>query len=207
SLRGLHFQGPGTDLRVALSPNARWLGGGDATPEGHAFMPNIPTEEVFTTPDFRGTEGPVTLTRRARIQGVVVEGAQLTFRAGRVTACTATRGAEALEKFLDTDPGARRLGEVALVDCSSPIWKSGKVFDSTLLDENATCHAALGSAYDLGYEGADLLSEQEKTDRGFNTSFVHEDLMIGSDEVSVTGSAASGRDVPLITRGKFVLPV
>jgi len=136
-----------------------------------------------------------------------VVGAQLTFRAGRVTACTATRGAEALEKFLDTDPGARRLGEVALVDCSSPIWKSGKVFDSTLLDENATCHAALGSAYDLGYEGADLLSEQEKTDRGFNTSFVHEDLMIGSDEVSVTGSAASGRDVPLITRGKFVLPV
>lgn len=205
SLRSLHFQGPGTDLRVALSADSRWLGGGDATPDGHAFLPNIPSEEVFATPDFRGTEGTVSMTRRARIHGVVVEGVRLSFRAGVVASCSAERGAEALERFLETDAGARRLGEVALVDTASPIWKSGVVFDSMLLDENAACHIALGAGYDPGFEGAEGLSESEKAKRGFNTSFVHEDFMIGSEEVSVTGTDAAGREVPVIVKGRFVL--
>jgi aminopeptidase len=196
-LRSLRFQGPGTDLRVALSPGSRWLGGGDATPDGRPFMPNIPSEEVFSTPDFRGTEGVVSMTRRARIHGTVVEGARLEFRAGVVTSCSAARGGEALERFLETDEGARRLGEVALVDTGSPIWKSGVVFDTMLLDENAACHIALGAGYELGLQGADR--------RGFNTSFVHEDFMIGSDDVTVTGTDAGGREVPVIVKGRFTL--
>ena len=204
-LRWLRFQGPGTDLRVALSPDSRWLGGGDTTPEGHPFMANIPTEEIFTTPDFRGTEGTIATTRRARIHGTVVEGATLTFRAGEVTACSATRGAEALERFLETDPGARRLGEVALVDSSSPIWQSGLVFDSMLLDENAACHVALGAGYDLAMQGVEGLDDAAKAARGFNTSAVHEDLMVGSDAVSVTGEDASGKSVPVIVRGRFAV--
>jgi aminopeptidase len=197
NLRSLRFQGRGTDLRVALSAESRWLGGGDATPDGRAFFPNIPSEEVFTTPDFRGTEGVVSMTRRARIHGTVVEGARLEFRAGLVTSCSAAQGGEALERFLETDAGARRLGEVALVDSASPIWKSGMVFDTMLLDENAACHIALGAGYDLGFTGTDR--------SGFNTSFVHEDFMIGSDDVSVTGADAGGAEVPVIVKGRFVI--
>jgi aminopeptidase len=204
-LRSLRFRGPGTDLHLTLSPDSRWLGGSDATPAGRIFMPNIPTEEVFATPDFRGTEGTVSMTRRARIHGVVVEGAGLEFRGGKVVSSSATRGGDALARFLETDPGSRRLGEVALVDTSSPIWKSGLVFDSMLLDENAACHIALGAGYDLAFEGAEKLDDAEKARRGFNTSFVHEDFMIGSDEVSLTGVDASGKEVPVITRGRFAL--
>jgi aminopeptidase len=204
-IRSLHFQGPGTDLRIALSPASRWLGGTDATPEGKVFMPNIPSEEVFSTPDFRETEGTVTATRRARIHGAIVEGARLDFRHGEVVSCSATRGGDALERFLETDAGSRRLGEVALVDSLSPIWKSGLVFDSMLFDENAACHIALGAAYDLAFSGAELLDDEEKARRGFNTSFVHEDFMIGSEEMSVTGTDAGGKDVPIIVRGKFAI--
>jgi aminopeptidase len=203
SFRSLRFQGPDTDLRVTLSPDSLWLGGADVTPAGKAFLPNIPSEEVFTTPDFRGTEGTVTTTRRARIHGVIVEAARLEFRKGEVVSCSAAKGGEALERFLETDLGARRLGEVALVDASSPIWKSGLVFDSMLLDENAACHVALGAAYDLAFRGAEPLGEQDKARRGFNTSFVHEDLMIGSEQVTVTGFDAAGREHPVIAGGRF----
>ena len=201
--RIIHFTGPGTDLRVTLAPTSRWLGGGDATPDGKPFMPNIPTEEVFSTPDFRGTEGTVTATRRARIHGAVVEAAHLEFRGGQVVSSTAARGAEALARFLETDAGARRLGEVALVDCTSPIWKSGLIFDSMLLDENAACHVALGAGYDLGFGGSEGWDEAEKTRRGLNTSLVHEDFMIGSDDVTVTGVDSAGKEVPIITKGRF----
>ncbi len=204
-LRSLRFVGPGTDLRVAISPHSHWTGGAEATPAGRVFTPNIPSEEVFTTPDFRGTEGFVTATRRARIHGTVVEGVRLEFREGVVVSCSATRGGEALEKFLETDAGSRRLGEVALVDSESPIWKSGLVFDSILLDENAACHVALGAAYDLTFRGAEKMHEAAKTKNGFNTSFVHQDFMIGSPEVDVTGTDASGREIPVIARGRFAV--
>jgi aminopeptidase len=204
-LRALRFVGPGTDLRVALSPDSHWLGGAESTPMGKVFTPNIPSEEVFTTPDFRGTEGFVTATRRARIHGTVVEGIRLEFRGGVAVSSTATRGAEALEKFLDTDPGSRRLGEVALVDAASPIWNSGLDFDSMLLDENAACHVALGAAYDLAFRGAEKLDDARKTEIGFNTSFVHQDFMIGSPTVDVIGTDVSGKELPIITRGRFAI--
>ena len=204
-LRSLRFVGPGTDLRVGLSLDSHWMGGAESTPTGKVFTPNIPSEEVFTTPDFRGTEGVVSATRRARIHGTVVEGICLEFRGGVAVSSSATRGADALEKFLDTDAGSRRLGEVALVDSASPIWQSGLVFDSMLLDENAACHVALGAAYDLAFHGAEKLDDARKTESGFNTSFVHQDFMIGSPEVDVTGTDASGKELSIITRGHFAI--
>ncbi len=202
--RELRFSGPGTELKVVLSPNSIWMGGADLTPEGKAFMPNIPTEEVFTTPDFRGTEGSVALTRPVRVHGSIVEGGRLEFREGKVVSSSAKRGADALQGYLDTDPGSRRLGEVALVDVTSPIWKSGLLFDSMLLDENAACHIALGAGYDPAFGGTEGQSDEEKGRRGFNVSIVHEDLMIGSDEVSVTGIDASGRETRILDKGRFV---
>ena len=204
-LRELHFAGPGTDLRVALAPESRWVGGSDTTPGGIPFMANIPTEETFSTPDYRGTEGHVALTRPVRILGSVVEGGKLRFEKGRVVEASADRGATALERYLETDEGSRRLGEVALVDSANPIGRSGIVFDSTLIDENAACHIALGAGYDPGFEGSGVWSDSEKDSRGFIVSVVHEDLMIGSPEIDVTGVDASGREVALLRRGSFVI--
>jgi aminopeptidase len=204
-LRSLRFVGPGTDLRVGLSPDSRWTGGAESTPAGKLFTANIPSEEVFTTPDFRGTEGIVTATRRARIHGTVVEDIRLEFRGGVVVESSASRGAQALEKFLETDAGSRRLGEVALVDAESPIWKSGLVFDSMLLDENAACHVALGAGYDLAFSGAEKMDDARKAEAGFNTSFVHQDFMIGSPAVEVTATDASGKELPIITGGRFAI--
>jgi aminopeptidase len=202
-LRELRFEGPGTRLSVALAPESRWLGGSDRSPEGHVFMPNIPTEETFATPDFRATEGRVALTRPVRIRGSLVEGGTLRFEKGGVVDFSATRGASALESYLSTDEGARRLGEVALVDSSNPIGTTGLIFDSPLIDENAACHIALGGGYDTAFEGATLWSDEEKTARGFNISIVHEDLMIGSPEMDVMGIDAEGREIPLMRKGRY----
>ena len=203
-LSGLHFRGPGTDLDIGLAPESLWQGGGERTPGGTVFLPNIPTEEVFTTPDFRRTSGSVTLTRPVRIRGSVIQGGRLVFRGGEVVDYSAERGGDALGRYIETDRGARRLGEVALVDMSSPIWRSGIIFDSMLLDENASCHIALGAGYDPAFAGAESWSDSVKEDRGFNVSFVHEDLMIGSEEIDVIGRDAQGKEIPLIRRGRFV---
>jgi len=202
-LRELRFKGPGTDLRVGLAPESRWLGGADATPEGLVFMPNIPTEECFATPDFRRSEGRVALTRPVRIHGSLVEGASLRFVKGKAVECSASRGGAALESFLATDEGSRRLGEVALVDSANPIARTGLLFDSPLIDENAACHIALGCGYDTAFEGASEWSEARKAERGFNVSIVHEDLMIGSPSMEVTGIDASGREIPLMRQGSY----
>ena len=203
ALRSLRFRGPGTDLCISLAPESRWQGGTDATPAGKVFMPNIPTEEVFATPDFRGTTGTVSLTKPLRIRGTLVRGGRLAFRDGEVVDASAERGEEALAGFLRTDAGSKRLGEVALVDSSSPVWQSGLVFDSILLDENAACHIALGAGYEPAFAGAEAMDDAEKESRGFNVSLVHEDLMIGSQEVEVTGIGADSREIPLISRGLF----
>jgi aminopeptidase len=203
ALRELRFTGPGTELVVELAPESRWQGGGDQTPAGHAFMPNIPTEECFTTPDWRGTEGHAALSRPVRLLGGLVEGGRLRFKAGVVIDCSADRGGEALARFLETDTGARRLGEVALVDSGNPIGRSGRVFDSPLIDENAACHIALGAGYAMAFAGADQWGEAEKAAHGFNTSLVHADVMIGSPEVDVTAVDASGRQLALLRKGAF----
>jgi len=202
-LAELRFRGGGTDLRVPLSPRALWRGGGSVSNAGREFIPNIPTEEMFTTPDARRTEGRAAFTRPVEIMGVQVVGGWLEFRSGGVVACGASRNAAALEGFLDTDSGARSLGEVALVDSSSPVWRSRIVFGSVLLDENAACHIALGGAYPDAFEGYDALNDIDRAALGFNESVVHLDCMIGSEEVEVTGLDRAGREVPIISGGAF----
>jgi aminopeptidase len=202
-LRELRFTGPGTDLRVPLSPSSRWIGGGSDTPAGRHFYANIPTEELFTSPDWRGVEGKVACTRPFEIYGKKVRGARLEFRSGELVGLSADENEETLARFADTDPGAKRLGEIALVDCSGPIFRSGLVFGNGLIDENAACHLALGSAYTEAWEGSVSLPEEERSALGFNVSLVHEDIMIGSEEVEVTAMDASGREVSVIEGGRF----
>ena len=205
ALRGLRFRGPGTDLSVALSPRSKWVGGGARTPEGVRFSPNIPTEEIFTTPDARGTSGRAACTRPVEVLGAKVEGAWFEFEGGKATRAGASRNASSLERYLETDEGARLLGEVALVDASGPIARSGIVFDNGLIDENAACHIALGSGYEEAFEGSPGMDGAAKAAAGFNESLVHIDFMIGSEEVDVDGIADSGRAVPIIRRGLFVI--
>jgi len=204
-LREIRFSGPGTELRVRLAPESRWLGGDDRNPEGRVFMPNIPTEEVFATPDFRGTEGSVALSRPVRLHGSLVEGGTLRFEAGLVVDCSAKRGGDALASFLDTDPGSRRLGEVALVDSGNPIGRSGLVFDSSLLDENAACHVALGRSYAFTLKEPGERSRDELLAIGFNQASVHEDMMIGGPEVDVAAVLEDGSVKPVIRNGKILI--
>lgn len=203
-LREVHFKGPGTDLRIGLSPRSRWGGAGGTTPKGRFFIPNHPTEEVFTSPDCRLAEGRVACTRPVKVLGETVLGGWFEFRGGRVVASGADKGAATLARYLEVDPGASRLGEVALVDSLGPIWKSGLVFDNILLDENATCHIALGSAYVDAFEGSGSMSSEERAAEGYNEALVHTDFMIGSPEVEVEGRRADGTSLPIIKGGSFV---
>ena len=206
NLRELRFDGSGTDLRVGIPEGAVWTGGAARTPEGIIFMPNIPTEEVFTAPDYRRTEGRVRATRPVTVLGDLVEGACFTFREGKVVEATADRGAETLKRFLDIDEGSRFLGEVALVDSSSPIYQSGYLFYNTLLDENAACHIALGNAYPDTIEGGLDMSPEELRAAGANRSIQHADFMIGSESVDVLGLRQDGSEIEVMRNGSFVLP-
>lgn len=203
-LTEVHFTGPGTDLRIGLSPRSRWGGAGGTTPQGRFFIPNHPTEEIFTSPDNRKAEGRVACTRPVKVLGETVLGGWFEFRDGKVVASGAKKGAETLARYLEVDPGASRLGEVALVDSFGPIWKSGLVFDNILLDENASCHIALGSAYVDVFEGAGTMSAEERVAAGYNEALVHTDFMIGSPEVDVEGLRADGSKLAILKGGKFV---
>src|SRR4029077_8014624 len=143
----LHFRGPGTDLRVGLSDDHLWLGGGTTAGNGRYCIPNMPTEEVFTTPHKDRAEGYVTSTKPLSHQGTMIEGISVRFQDGKIVEANAARGKQVLQQMIETDEGARQLGEVSLVPHSSPIAASGLLFMNTLFDENAACHIALGQAY------------------------------------------------------------
>lgn len=204
-LQELRFTGPGTELSVHLPPKAIWAGGPDYARDGRRFMPNIPTQEVYTAPDYRKTTGTVRLTMPVRIMEEMVIGGSLTFEAGKVTSFSAEEGEEALRKYLELDESVKYIGEVALVDSASPIYRSGKVFYSTLFDENAASHLALGSAYPTCLEGGETMSEEELKQEGANVSPHHTDIMIGSPEIEVTGVTRDGEKVPIITSGSFMI--
>ncbi|WP_043632382.1 aminopeptidase [Nonomuraea candida] len=191
-LDALRFAGPGTDLTIGLIPGARWLTSEQAARTGQHTIVNLPTEEVYTTPDRTRAEGVVTSTRPLALDGVVVEDLRLTFAGGRIVDVAASRGAEAVRAQLAADEGAPSLGEVALVDNSSPIGRSGRTYLTTLLDENAACHLAWGAGIPNVLPGwLDSTSEQLR-DRGVNQAVLHTDFMVGGPEVTVTGRLGDG---------------
>jgi aminopeptidase len=189
-LDAVRFTGPGTALEVGLLPESRWQGVESVTAQGLPYVANMPTEEVFTTPDSRRTEGHVRATRPLALYGRIVRGLEVRFEAGRMVDVRADEGDDVLRGELATDDAAPFLGEVALVDGTSRIGETGLTFFETLFDENATCHIAYGSAYAEAVEG-------EPGD-GVNVSTVHTDFMVGGPEVDVDGVLPDGTVVPLL---------
>ncbi len=199
----LHYRGPGTDLRVGLSDRHLWLGGSETAKNGITCNPNIPTEEVFTTPHRLRVDGTVRSTKPLSYQGTLIQDMAVRFENGAIVDATARTGQEVLQKVLGTDEGARRLGEVALVPNSSPISASGLLFFNTLFDENAASHIALGQAYRTCLEGGTSASEAELAERGANSSLIHIDWMIGSGDIDVDGIDANGNAEPVMRRGEW----
>jgi aminopeptidase len=193
SLDSLRFEGPGTDLTVGLFESSHWLSGADQTASGIEHAPNLPTEEVFTTPDPDRVEGVVRSTKPLIASGKLITGLVVRFEGGRAVEISADEGAETLQGLTERDPNGTRLGEVALVDRESRI---DTVYFVTLLDENAASHIALGQGYASG-----VLDEQDR--ERINASEIHVDFMIGSDEVTVTGVTRDGRSVPLLRGGEW----
>ena len=200
----LKYSGPGTDLTIGLADGHEWEGGASTAKNGITCNANIPTEEVFTTPHCRRVSGHVVSSKPLSYQGTLIDNIQVKFEEGRIVEAKASRGEEVLKKVLETDEGAARLGEVALVPHSSPISKSGILFLNTLFDENASSHIALGQAYSSCIRDGGKLSPQELTRRGANTSLIHIDWMIGSDKIDVDGIGANGNAEPLMRRGEWV---
>lgn len=203
SYQELHYRAPGTDLRLTLPDGHIWRSAGFKTQSGIPFTGNIPTEEIFTMPDRRLTEGKVRSTRPLVYTGNVIDHFSLTFKAGKVVDFSADKGEGFLENLLKTDEGASMLGEVALVPNSSPISQSGLLFYNTLLDENASCHFALGSAYRFSLAGGERMDGPEFASHGGNNSLVHSDFMIGSGELEIDGIRASGEVEALFRAGEW----
>jgi aminopeptidase len=200
----LRYRGPGTDLTIGLHPESTWMAARDEV-RGLEFVPNMPTEEVFTTPDARRTDGTVRATYPLQIQGTIVRGLEVRFENGRAVEVRAEQGEQLMRTHVAADEGAARLGEVALVDSSSRVGKTGIVFYDTLFDENAAAHIALGMAILQGIDGASSLSPEERQARGVNHSSIHTDFMIGSSEVDVAGVDAHGHETPILRSGDWVL--
>lgn len=199
----LHFNGPGTDLVVGLADGHEWMGGASIAQNGITCNPNIPSEEVFTTPHALNVNGSVCSTKPLSHQGALIDEIQVRFENGKITNAKASKGEEVLLKILDSDEGARRLGEVALVPNSSPISQSGLLFYNTLFDENAACHIALGQCYSKCFKGEENLSEKEISKRGGNSSMIHIDWMIGSRHIDIDGINSDGSRVAVFRKGEW----
>jgi aminopeptidase len=201
----LVYHSPGTDLTIGLPKGHIWAGGSGPSAKGVWFNANIPTEEVFTLPDKRSVNGTVSSTMPLNSDGKVIDHFSLTFRDGKVTDFKAEKGEDTLRHLLDTDEGSRRLGEVALVPCHSPVAESGVIFYNTLFDENASCHLALGKAYPTCIEGGSNMDARRLDRAGVNDSIVHVDFMVGSEDLAIDGIQADGMRVPVFRRGMWAL--
>jgi aminopeptidase len=195
-LEAVHFEGPGTDLTIGLLPTSLWQNANETTVDGIEFVPNLPSEELTTTPDPERADGVVRSSRPLVLtDGTMIDGIEIRFENGVAVSIDAEKGGEALRSRTAVDDGARRLGEVALVDREGRIGPLGTVFYNTLLDENAASHLALGGAYET-------LVGDEDVPR-INRSELHLDFMIGSDDVAVTGIARDGSRVPILSDGSW----
>lgn len=203
-LRKLHYKNSlGTDLTIELSPEHKWLGGSEYTPEGIEFIANMPTEEVFTLPERQGVNGRVVSSKPLNYNGNLIEDFSFAFKDGKVVDFTARKGSEVLKKLLETDEGSCYLGEVALVPYDSPISQSKLLFFNTLFDENASCHLALGKAYPVCIENGENMDPSQLAKLGVNDSLVHEDFMIGTSDLEITGITEAGKEVSIFTNGNF----
>ena len=203
NFKTLHFVGPGTDLHVGLADQHEWMGGASLAKNGITCNPNIPSEEVFTTPHALKVEGYVCSTKPLSHQGTLIDDIRVRFEGGRIVEAKASKGEQVLLKVLDSDEGARRLGEVALVPHSSPISQSGLLFYNTLFDENAACHIALGQCYTKCFKQEGNFTADQVRSFGGNTSVIHIDWMIGSDKVDIDGIDSEGNSVPVFRKGEW----
>jgi len=201
------YHGPGTDLTVGLPVGHLWKGGQISTEGGIAFVPNLPTEEVFTLPDRLRVDGVVRSSKPLAYSGQIIDDFSIHFENGKVTSFSAKKGESVLGKLFEADEGARRLGEVALVPHSSPVSKSGTMFHHTLFDENAACHLAIGAAYNFTLKGGEAMSKEEFSAAGGNNSMTHVDFMIGNAEMDIDGVTADQRLEPIMRRGEWAFRV
>lgn len=195
----------GTDLTVGLMPEGVFAGGGETTLSGRYFNPNIPSEEVFTTPRRGLAEGVVYSTKPLSYQGQLIENFHLRFADGKVTEAAAEKGEEVLKKMLAMDEGASYLGECALVPFDSPINESGLLFYNTLFDENASCHLALGRGFSMCVKGYENYSDEKIKELGVNDSMIHVDFMIGARDLSIEGETEDGARVPIFVNGNWAI--
>lgn len=199
----LHYRAPGTDLTVELPKGHLWCGAGSENVNGHSFMANMPTEEVFTVPHKTGVNGYVSSTKPLSYGGNIIDNFIITFKDGRVTDITAEQGQEVLQQLIDTDEGAKYLGEVALVPHASPISQSNVLFFNTLFDENASNHFALGSAYAFCLDGGKEMTREDLEKHGLNQSITHVDFMVGSSEMDIDGILVDGTTEPIFRNGNW----
>lgn len=203
SYKQLEYTAPGTNLTIQLPDNHVWLGGAKSNEQGVWFVPNLPTEEVYTAPFRTGVNGTIASTKPLSYNGNIIDKFSFTFKEGRVVDVSAEQGEEALRGLIETDEGAHYLGEVALVPHHSPISDSNILFYKTIFDENASCHLAVGSAYSSCIQGGSKLSQEELLERGINTSLAHTDFMVGSAELDVYGITADGTREPVLIQGNW----
>jgi aminopeptidase len=203
----LVYSGPGTHLKIGLPPGHIWQGGGARSETGIDFVPNLPTEEIFTLPHRTKVDGEVTLTKPFAYGGATIDGMNLTFAEGKVVRFSARTGEGILGKLLQTDEGSSRLGEVALVPNSSPVSRLGVTFHNALFDENAASHLALGDAYRFSLKGAATMSTDEFAAVGGNHSEIHSDFMIGSGTIDIDGIREAGEAEPVMRAGEWAFEV
>ena len=202
----LHYTAPGTDMTLGMPKNHVWESAGSINAQGEHFIANMPTEEVFSAPDFRKAEGYVTSTKPLSLNGNIIEGIKATFKDGQIVEISAEKGDEVIKNLVADNMGARGLGEVALVPDPSPISQSGITFFNTLYDENASNHIAIGSAYATSVQGgADFETEEQLKEAGLNRSDVHVDFMIGSKNMDVDGIREDGTAVPIFRNGDWAI--
>ena len=200
----LHFKNRlGTDLLITLPEGHIWTGGAERSQQGIDFIANMPTEEVFTMPHREGVEGTVFSSMPLQYRGNIIENFSLTFEKGKIVSYTAEKGLETLRGLIETDEGSRHLGEVALVPYDSPISNTGILFYNTLFDENASCHLAIGKAYPVCIEKGSEMNEEMLLEKGVNDSLVHEDFMVGTSDLEITGITESGERRMVFEKGNY----